>query len=59
MTYYNTRRTHYGYRLNGRTPAHALRDALGLDNLPSLDFSLADSPSNPTIEEDAITTESA
>jgi transposase InsO family protein len=31
---YNFRRTHQGYRLQGRTPAQALRDALGVDELP-------------------------
>jgi len=31
---YNLRRTHQGYRLQGRTPAQALRDALGVDQLP-------------------------
>jgi hypothetical protein len=59
MTYYNTRRTHQGYRLGGRTPAQALREALGLDALPSLDFSLADPLSTTSAEEDAIVTESA
>lgn len=58
-TCYNTRRTHQGYGLNTRTPAQALRDALGFDDRTSLHFSLAGSPSNPTIEEDAIATQSA
>jgi len=31
---YNLRRTHQGYRLQGRTPAQALRDALGVEELP-------------------------
>jgi transposase InsO family protein len=31
---YNLRRTHQGYRLQGRTPAQALREALGVDALP-------------------------
>jgi transposase InsO family protein len=31
---YNLRRTHQGYRLQGRTPAQALRDALGVTELP-------------------------
>jgi transposase InsO family protein len=31
---YNLRRTHQGYRVQGRTPAQALRDALGVDELP-------------------------
>lgn len=31
---YNLRRTHQGYRVQGRTPAQALRDALGVTDLP-------------------------
>jgi transposase InsO family protein len=31
---YNLRRTHQGYRVQGRTPAQALRDALGVADLP-------------------------
>jgi hypothetical protein len=31
---YNLRRTHQGYRVQGRTPAQALREALGLQELP-------------------------
>jgi transposase InsO family protein len=31
---YNLRRTHQGYRLQGRTPAQALREALSLEDLP-------------------------
>jgi len=38
MRHYNTERSHQGYRLNGQTPAAALRAALGIDQLPSLDF---------------------
>jgi transposase InsO family protein len=38
MTHYNLERSHQGYRLNGRTPAQALKDALGLTDLPSLHF---------------------
>jgi len=34
--YYNLERSHQGYRLQGRTPAQALRDALNLDSLPPL-----------------------
>jgi hypothetical protein len=30
---YNLRRTHQGYRLQGRTPAQALRDALNPEEL--------------------------
>jgi transposase InsO family protein len=36
LDYYNLRRSHQGYRLNGRTPAQALREALGIDDLPPL-----------------------
>ncbi len=35
ITYYNLERSHQGYRLRGRTPAQALREALGVDDLPS------------------------
>jgi transposase InsO family protein len=38
MRHYNTERSHQGYRLNGQTPAAALRAALGIEQLPSLDF---------------------
>lgn len=38
MTHYNLERSHQGYRLNGRTPAQALIDALGIAKLPSLRF---------------------
>ena len=31
---YNLRRTHQGYRVQGRTPAQALREALGVEELP-------------------------
>ena len=46
---YNLRRSHQGYRLQGRTPAQALRDALNVDELPP--FVLAEeesSDSEPT-----------
>jgi len=36
MTYYNLKRSHQGYRLKGRTPAQALREALGRKRLPPL-----------------------
>lgn len=38
MEKYNLKRSHQGYRLKGRTPAQALREALGIDDLPPLDF---------------------
>ena len=63
MTYYNLERTHQGYRLNGRTPAGALREALGLENLPNLHFDVADehiAESLSNIEQEAsFTSESA
>jgi transposase InsO family protein len=34
VRYYNLDRSHQGYRLRGRTPAQALREALGVDELP-------------------------
>ena len=34
INYYNLERTHQGYRLKGRTPAQALRDVLGVEELP-------------------------
>ena len=36
LDYYNLQRSHQGYRLQGRTPAQALREALGVDQLPPL-----------------------
>lgn len=36
LDHYNLRRSHQGYRLNGKTSAHALREALGIDELPPL-----------------------
>ena len=47
MTYYNLERSHQGYRLRGRTPAQALREALGITEIPSLDFT----SSQPTEKE--------
>jgi transposase InsO family protein len=41
ITYYNLERSHQGYRLQGRTPAQALREALSIDELPSFTASLA------------------
>jgi transposase InsO family protein len=34
LQYYNLDRSHQGYRLRGRTPAQALREALGIEDLP-------------------------
>ncbi len=36
MEYYNLQRSHQGYRLQGRTPAQALREALGIEELPPI-----------------------
>ena len=35
LEYYNLERSHQGCRLKGRTPAQALRDALGAEVLPA------------------------
>jgi len=48
-----------GERRGGRTPALALRQALGLDALPNLDFGSLDSLPETTTQEDAIVTETA
>lgn len=51
MTYYNSERSHQGDRLNGHTPAAAaLRAALGLDQLPSLDFATSENEPTPPEE---------
>src|SRR5262249_122379 len=34
LEYYNLERSHQGYRLGGRTPAQALKEALGVTELP-------------------------
>jgi len=34
LRYYNVDRSHQGYRLRGRTPAQALREALGVEEIP-------------------------
>jgi transposase InsO family protein len=36
LNFYNRQRTHQGYRLAGRTPAQALREALSLAELPPM-----------------------
>lgn len=56
MTCYNLERSHQGYRLGGRTPALALRQALRVDILPGLD--LGNLPTSGS-EEDPIATETA
>jgi transposase InsO family protein len=50
LTHYNLERSHQGYRLSGRTPAQALREALGREELPALDFT------NPQPAEEAADT---
>lgn len=40
LEYYNLERSHQGYRLNGRTPANALKDALDIKDLPPVVASL-------------------
>lgn len=40
MEYYNLERSHQGYRLLGRTPAQALREALDIKDLPPFTASL-------------------
>jgi transposase InsO family protein len=39
LAYYNLQRSHQGYRLKGRTPVQALREALGRNDLPPLTYS--------------------
>jgi len=34
LDYYNLKRSHQGYRLKGKTPAQALREALQVKKLP-------------------------
>jgi transposase InsO family protein len=34
LVFYNLERSHQGYRLKGRTPAQAMREALGVEDLP-------------------------
>jgi hypothetical protein len=36
LRYYNLERSHQGYRLKGPTPAQALKEALGIDNIPNI-----------------------
>jgi transposase InsO family protein len=36
LEYYNLERSHQGYRVKGRTPLQALRDALGIEELPPI-----------------------
>ena len=59
MAYYNLDRTHQGYRLNGRTPAQALRETLGIDLLPNLRFESASIEPSITETEGLPNTDSA
>lgn len=36
LAHYNLERSHQGYRLKGPTPSRALREALGIEDLPSI-----------------------
>jgi transposase InsO family protein len=36
LRYYNLERSHQGYRLQGRTPVQALKDALGVAEIPDI-----------------------
>jgi transposase InsO family protein len=36
LRYYNLERSHQGYRLKGRTPVQALKEALGRDQIPDI-----------------------
>jgi transposase InsO family protein len=36
LRYYNLERSHQGYRLKGRTPVQALKDALGVEEIPEM-----------------------
>ncbi len=46
LEYYNLERSHQGYRLNGRTPANALKDALDIKELPPVMASLSEPTGN-------------
>jgi transposase InsO family protein len=36
LRYYNLERSHQGYRLKGRTPVQALKEALGIEDIPEI-----------------------
>ncbi len=59
MTHYNLERSHQGYRLNGRTPAQALKEALGITDLPSLRLETAPAAQSTTEMEVPIDKETA
>jgi hypothetical protein len=52
-SFHNERRKHQGCRLKGRTPAQALREALGVERLPTF----APPASQPEAEEDTMLAE--
>jgi transposase InsO family protein len=53
LAYYNVQRTHQGYRLKGRTPAQALCEALGVEELPRFPQASDDSDTETRKEENA------
>lgn len=55
MAYYNLERSHQGYRLNGRTPSQALREALGIKKLPNLHFKTDPIADPSTAQTEALT----
>jgi transposase InsO family protein len=50
IEYYNLERSHQGYRLKGRTPAQALREALGTEELPSVLMDLTEADEEDMLE---------
>ena len=55
IAFYNEQRTHQGYRLKGRTPAQALREALGIERLPAF----APPGDRPETEEETVPAQTA
>jgi hypothetical protein len=55
IAFYNEQRTHQGYRLKGRTPAQALREALGIERLPAF----APPGDRPETEEETVLAQTA
>lgn len=47
LAYYNLEGSHQGYRLRGKTPAQALREALSVEELPALTYSQEDEIDQP------------
>lgn len=56
MLFYNTWRSHQGYRVQGRTPAQVIKDATGKKKLPSLDLCTTN-PQSSTTEQEAASSE--